>query len=926
MQHIFYILLLSLTTTFTMASPKVKVGFYPLYGYQNINADGVKSGYGYDFLQLTRRYCSLSYEYCATDKTWDECLQMLKSGEIDLMTGAHKTREREKYFDFSLPIGTNSQNIIVRHNERRYIQEQYQTYNKMKIGFVSGDVSYDKMVAYAAKHNFTFKAVFFKEFKELYPALKNGTLDAICESSLLKLNNSQKVLDSFDNENIYAIVKKGNTQLLATINNAIEELDNTERDWMIRTNRQNYYDGILHVLEFTEKEKAFIRHYSDGKHKLIVATDNNWKPFSWCENGKFKGIGVDYWEEIMKMAGMDYEFFLSDEPVIGTDVLKNKEVDIYILSSLDKQESENQGYIPSPVFLYSNIALLKQKDLQTIRTIALSATTPELNKDLILPDSIIRKTYPTTQEAIDAVIEGEADGIYLYNYVAQLYTNRDRNNKLSIEFLQGNTRTLRMVVREETAPELMSILSKCIYHFSESNINSLIANNLRKPVSEVSWLEFMREHFWSASAFALFIILGISLYKRRQDSKVRQQNELARKAAEDARIAAEDARKAAEEASRAKSAFLFNMSHDIRTPMNAIIGFTELLKKQIDNKEKRFDYLDKINKSSNVLLSIINNVLEMARIENGKVKLEERPYHIGTMTSPLYTIFEEMMKEKQITFTHTHSIIHPYIFCDIPKIREVLLNILSNAYKYTPSGGHVKVETIELPSDNPDFIKIRTIISDDGIGMSEDFQQHLFEEFTRERNLTETKIEGTGLGMAIVKKYIDVMDGTISLMSKEGVGTTFIIDTTHRIACKEDVYAESAIEEKVEFEEKHILLAEDNDLNAEIAIEILSEVGFVIDRAENGRVCVEKLKAAPPHFYTLILMDIQMPEMDGYEATRTIRTLEDKEKATIPIIAMTANAFEEDKRNAMEAGMNAHIAKPIDVDILLTTLAQHVKM
>lgn len=925
MQRILYILLLSLTTTFTMAVPKVKVGFYPLHGYHDIDAKGVKSGYGYSFLQLIRRYCSVTYEYCGTNKTWNESLEMLKDGEIDLLTGAHKTRDREKYFDFSLPIGTNSINIIVRHDEKRYIPEQYKTYNGMTIGFVSGDVSFDKMASYAAKNGFTFKPVFFKEFKELYTALKNRTLDAICESSLLKLDNKLKTLDSFDNENIYAIVRKGNRKLLTTINNAIEQLDNTERDWMIRTNRQNYYDGIKNVLDFSEKEKAFIRHYSDGKHKLVVATDNDWKPYSWYENGTYKGIGVDYWNELMKMVGMDYEFYISDKPVIGTNVLDNKKVDIYILSSLDKQQSEDNGFIPSPVFLYSSIALLKRKDVQTLKTIALSATTPEFNKDLNFPDSIQKKVYPDTETALNAVIDGEADGLYLYNYVAQLYTNGDKINKLSIEFLQGYNRTLRMVVREGTPPEFMSILSKCIYHFNGTDMNSLIAKNLRQPISDVSWLEFVREHFWSTSAFALFIILGIFIYKRRQDAKVSRENENARKAAEEARIAAEEARKAAEEASRSKTAFLFNMSHDIRTPMNAIIGFTELLKKNTLNEEKRVDYIDKISKSSNVLLSIINNVLEMARIENGNQKLEEQPYYAGSMTGPLYTIFDEMMREKQITFTHTQNIEHPYIYCDVQKLREVLLNVLSNAYKYTPSGGHVKVETIELPSDKPGCVMIRTTISDDGIGMSEEYQKILFEEFTREHNLTETKIDGTGLGMAIVKKYLDIMGGTITVKSKEGVGTTFIIDNTHRIARKEDLPADVALDvEHTNNVDKRILMAEDNELNAEIACEILSEVGFIVERAENGRDCVEKLSAAPPHYYSLILMDIQMPEMDGYEATRAIRALDDKEKASIPIIAMTANAFEEDKKDAMEAGMNAHIAKPIDVDVLLTTLSKQM--
>ncbi len=388
----------------------------------------------------------------------------------------------------------------------------------------------------------------------------------------------------------------------------------------------------------------------------------------------------------------------------------------------------------------------------------------------------------------------------------------------------------------------------------------------------------------------------------------------------------ERTRKEAESANHAKTSFLFNMSHDIRTPMNAIIGFTELLKKHQEEADKRKDYLEKIENSTSVLLSIINNVLEMARIEKGLVQMNETVCHCEQVSDSLYSVMSTMMNRKGITFTRTMEATHDYMYCDITKLNEIFFNILSNACKYTPAGGKVTMDVKELPSEDPEYVLIQTKISDTGIGMSPGFLPHLFDEFARESNSTEAKVEGTGLGMSIVKRLVELLKGTIEVESQQGVGTTFIVTLPHRLAEKPANADHSAtqIEPQI-FEGKRILLAEDNDLNAEIAIEILSEVGFIVDRATDGLNCVEMMQKPTGSFYTAILMDIQMPHMNGYEATRSIRRFRNPKKANIPIIAMTANAFEEDKREAINAGMNAHLAKPINVPELLKTLAETIK-
>ncbi len=377
--------------------------------------------------------------------------------------------------------------------------------------------------------------------------------------------------------------------------------------------------------------------------------------------------------------------------------------------------------------------------------------------------------------------------------------------------------------------------------------------------------------------------------------------------------------------SAAKSAFLFNMSHDIRTPMNAIIGFTELLDKHLDDKELAREYIKKIKTSNEFLLSLINNVLEMARIESGKTTLDESFWNIYAFNDTLYSLFDSQMKEKGIEFTRSIDVEHTEVICDATKLREIFLNILSNALKYTPSGGRVTMRLTEVPSDRAGHAMYRTEIEDTGIGISEEFLPKMFDEFTRERSSTESRVNGTGLGMAIVKRLVDFLGGTIKVESQVGRGTKFTVTVPHRIADKRDnvqSIESDSVYDAGKFKGKRILLAEDNELNAEIAMTILEEFGFKTEHAADGIICADMLAKAAPGYYDLILMDIQMPNMDGYRATRTIRHSADRSKADIPIIAMTANAFEEDKQNAYKAGMNGHIAKPINVAELMATLAK----
>ena len=376
-------------------------------------------------------------------------------------------------------------------------------------------------------------------------------------------------------------------------------------------------------------------------------------------------------------------------------------------------------------------------------------------------------------------------------------------------------------------------------------------------------------------------------------------------------------------ANAAKSNFLFNMSHDIRTPMNAIIGFTDILERHQQDPARRQDCIDKIRQSSETLLDLINNILDMSWIENGKVKLEEEPHDALRFFESLGDMFSSQMTSRGLEFVCSPNVQHRYVYMDQTVMRRVFSNLLSNALKYTPEGGHVSLTITETPCDRAGYGRYVAVVQDDGIGMSKEYLGHLFEEFTRERTSTESRVQGSGLGMAIVKTCVSMMGGTISVESEPDVGTTFTVVLEHRLAEEADVMPDQPVPEHLtdRFAGKRVLLAEDNDLNAEIASEILGGIGLLIDRAANGQICIDMLQQAGPGYYDAVLMDVQMPVMDGYTATREIRQLSEPALAGIPILAMTANAFEEDRKRAFASGMNGHIAKPIDITKLFNELS-----
>ena len=474
-----------------------------------------------------------------------------------------------------------------------------------------------------------------------------------------------------------------------------------------------------------------------------------------------------------------------------------------------------------------------------------------------------------------------------------------------------------------------------MYYLPIENTDWMLAvfireNAISQQISDISSTMFKRSiiqiTIMMTSCIVAFIVFYFMMKRAVNIYKAKEHAETARLEAENAKLEAESAQKSAEKANRAKTTFLNNMSHDMRTPMNAIMGFTNLAKKNIQDTEKIEDYLTKINVAGDHLLSLINDVLDMSRIESGKIELEQSPMSIQDMLDEINTIMVGDMKEHGLDFTVSNTIEHDFVECDRLRLKQVIINLLSNAMKFTPEGGSVTIGISETGGDKADIGSYKIVVEDTGIGMSPDFCKKVFEAFERERTSTVSGIQGTGLGMSITKKLVDMMGGDISVESEVGVGSTFTIEiplrkceTASKQAAEE---AESASAEEITLEGVRVLLVDDNAMNVEIAEVILSEYGMIIDTADDGTTAVSKVRQ---NDYDIVLMDIQMQVMDGYEATKMIRNMNEPKKSRVPIIAMTANVFEEDRRVAFDVGMNGHIAKPFDVDKMIETIRNVLK-
>ena len=872
----------------------VRVGWYE-GTYNTTGPDGRRRGYSYEYQQAVAAHTGWKYEY--VEGSWAELMSMLKKGEIDLLGGISYAEERSDSMLFSeLPMGEDKYYLYVDPAHTDISTSDLSTLNGKRIGMLPDSVPARMFHEWEKSHGVSAQQVDITGADDVRQKLQNHEIDGFIlnESPQWERDNISAVLLIGGSYNYFAISKK-RPDLKEELDQAMQKIVK-ENPFYIEDLYKRYCSAnSLETL--TDEEQNWLEQH--GAVRIGYLKNDVGVSFADTESGETVGIINDYVSLASGCLGeqaIEFQLTGFDSQEEELQALKDNRIDMIFHMNQNPYEAEQNDIILSNTVFEVNVAVLtgvEKFDENGENTVAVSRGNL-LGKWYIsfnYPSWKIRE-YDTSAEVEKAVQSGEAD-CFVVKAGQSLKILAD--SKMRSVFLTKSSTSCFAVTRENTT--LMNILNKTIQTLPDSRLSSQFYVYENEP-GKVTLTEYIKDNLLVVSIGfigAVLVIVWIIVYLL---------------------IKARKAQIQAEKANAAKSDFLFNMSHDIRTPMNALLGYSELMKRELTDP-KLMDYQEKMEQSGNLLLSIINNVLDMARIESGKVELDEDYVQIRDIYHGVYKIFQAEAEKKGIRLEMEYEVQHEHIICDETKNREIFLNLISNAVKYTASGGRVTIRITELDCDRKDYVRIRTQVIDTGIGMSEEFLPSLFEAFARERNTTDGKIAGTGLGMPIIKKYIDMMYGTIEVESKQGEGSKFTVTLEYRIADKS--YYERATEKFSDMDEtrisgKHILLAEDNDLNAEIAEFILEDMGLIVDRVEDGVQCVSRIEQKPAGTYDLILMDIQMPNMDGYKATEVIRDLSDKNKANIPIIAMTANAFEEDRKKALAKGMNGHIAKPVDIE------------
>ena len=902
----------------------IRVGsFEDTFDY--VDKNGVRRGYGYELMQALAGYTGWKFEYVKCD--WSNCFDKLENGEIDIMGDISYTGERAQKMLFSDdPMGEEKYILYADLSNMDSGISDFKSLDGKRVGVLLGTEPEIMLTEWENKNGIHTEHVNVYNNDDVEKKLANHEIDAFVslEESIWSEQGISSVA-TIGKSGIYFAINKDRSDIKTELDRAMRQLDQDSPFFKADLYKKYFtldYNQIL-----TGEEKSWMKEH--GAIRIGFLSTDPAIFFMDKETGQLTGTLAEYVSYAKDCLGnQTLEFVLQeydnyDELI---QALQDREIDMIFYTGRNPYLAEEKGYaLTNTAWTYSLMAVTDEKnfDENEVYTVAVPKEKEALKQHIAF-------NYPqwklvdcdSLDDAADMVTNGKADCFLMGASQALIYDNSQNFKSIPL------TKTMEACFAVKTGEGiLLSILNKTLKAMPSDMLTSALAI-YDSTADKVTFSDFVKDNmlaFFVAVGLFVLSIISIILVLLQKARKAEAVAKLAANDTQKLNDKLEIALKKAEEANLAKTRFLNNMSHDIRTPMNAILGYAQLMKDELKGKDlpETSEHLKKLQQSGSLLLSIINNVLDMAQIESGKMEIDENYARIEDIRQTLFEIFEDEAKKKNLELHYTINIEHEHILTDITKVKEIFVNILSNAIKYTPSGGSVMLNIDELACDEPGYMIVRTSVSDTGIGMSRDYLTKIFDAFTRERNTTKSKITGSGLGMSIVKKYVDLLGGTIDVESEFGKGSTFTVTLKYRIAY-ESYYVKNNAENPETCSEilegKNILLAEDNDLNAEIAEVILERAGLKIERVEDGIQCVNRIMKMPAGTYDMILMDIQMPQMDGYKATRVIRRLPDKDKACIPIIAMTANAFEEDKRKAIAAGMNGHIAKPIQVDKLLSTL------
>ena len=907
----------------------IRVGsFEDTFNY--VDKNGVRRGYGYELMQALAGYTGWKFEYVKCD--WSNCFDKLENGEMDIMGDISYTDERAQKMLFSDdPMSEEKYILYADLSDMDIGTSDFKSLDGKRIGVLMGTEPEIMLTEWENKNGIHTEHVNVNNNDDVEKKLANQDID--CFVSLEESIWSEQgisAVTTIGKSGIYFAINKERSDIKTELDYAMRQLEQDSP--FFKADLYKKYFTLEYNQSLTGGEKSWLEEH--GRIK-IGFLNNDPAVFSIDEEtGKLTGMLAEYFSYAKDCLGnqtLEFDIQDYDEYNEMLQALQDHEIDMIFYAGRNPDLAEKKGYaLTNTAWTYSLMAVTDEKNFNEDRvyTVAVPKEKDALKQHIAFGYPQWRLVdYDSLEDAADMVVSGKADCFLMGSSQAMIYDN-NRDFK-SVPLTKTMEACFAVRGGEGT---LLSILNKTLKAMPSDMLTSALAI-YDSTADKVTFLDFIKDNmlaFFVTAGFFVLTIIGIILILLRKARKAEAAAKLAANDTQKLNDKLEIALKKAEDASLAKTCFLNNMSHDIRTPMNAILGYAQLMENELNGKDmpETLEHLEKLQQSGNLLLSIINNVLDMARIESGRMELDENYCRIADVWKSLFAVFDEKARKKNIALHYTMNVEHEHVLTDVTKIKEILVNILSNAIKYTPAGGSVMVDVDELPCDESGYMIARMRVSDTGIGMSKEYLTEIFEAFTREQNTTKSKIAGSGLGMSIVKKYVDLLGGTIDVESELGKGSTFTVTLKHKIA-DESYYvkkrAESSESSSEILEGRNILLAEDNDLNAEIAEAILERAGLKTERVEDGIQCVNRIEKMPAGTYDMILMDIQMPKMNGYKATQEIRNLPDKEKACIPIVAMTANAFEEDKREAIAAGMNGHIAKPIQVDKLLSILSEVIR-
>lgn len=903
----------------------VRVGsFEDTFNY--VNEKGARKGYGYELLQTLSGYTGWQFEYVTCD--WSDCFEKLENGEIDIMGAISYTEDRAEEMLFSdEPMGEEKYYLYADLSRADISASDYKTLNGKKVGVLMGTEPEVMLTEWEEKYGLKTEHVNVSNNEDAKQKLANHEIDCFVsleESFWADLGIS--TITRVGESGIYYAINKNRPDLKEELDDAMRALDEAVPFYTADLYKRYFSMDYTPIL--TGEEKAWLKEHGAIKMGFLTS-DSGVSTFD-PATGEFTGVITDYIQFAADCLGnqeLEFQLVGYDSKEAELDALKSGEIDMIFHFDQSPNLAEEYHFACTNTTWTSNLMAVTNKqhfNENNVNRIAVPQNKLSLKKYLAF-------YYPqweivdcdTQEDAVKLVKDGQADCFITGVSSEEKYS---KNHGFYSVLLPNPAKSCFAVNSGNRS--LLSILNKTIKAMPVNMLAGALAM-YKSSARKVTLSDFIKDNFFMALLVSSIAVAAILLTILKLLRKARKAEAAARKAASDTQelnAKLQVAVEKAESANHAKSTFLFNMSHDIRTPMNAIIGYADLASRHLDDPAKLKNYMENIQVCGQNLLMLLNNVLDLARIENDKTEMEYSVSDIEKDFRNCVAMFRNQADSKGQTLMVTTQLQYPYIYADIPHLTEICTNLVSNAVKYTGAGGTIRCNVTQKPGEKEGWCDTVVTVADNGIGMSQEFQKHIFEPFERERTSTVSKVEGSGIGMGIVKKLVGLMGGTVEVESRIGVGSTFTVTIPCRIASEDETQAKR---ETNPSDQKclcgtRILLTEDNDLNAEIAVELLQEEGCTVDRAKDGVECVDMLEKAANGTYQLILMDIQMPVMNGYDAARKIRGLDDPKKANIPIIAMTANAFTEDRQVALDAGMNDHIAKPINMNVLVPTLRKYL--